>query len=57
MMDIVVLRSKLSEIHFAGNPEARAVPTLRKPIQNAHVIESDAPITRYAITPLRTHPI
>jgi hypothetical protein len=56
-MDIVVLRSKLSEIHFAGNPEARAVPTLRKPIQNAHVIESDAPITRYAITPLRTHPI
>jgi hypothetical protein len=57
MIDIVVLRSKLSEIHFARNPEARPVPTRRKPRRNVGVIESDAPIARYAIAPLRSRPI
>jgi hypothetical protein len=53
MMDIVVLRSKLSEIHFAGNPEARDVPTRRKPVRDACVIEVDATLTHYAIGPYR----
>jgi hypothetical protein len=53
MMDIVVMRSKLSEIHFAGNPEARGVPTRREPMREAGVIELDATITRYAVAALR----
>jgi hypothetical protein len=53
MMDIVVMRSKLSEIHFAGNPEARDVPTRRKPVRDACVIEVDATLTHYAIGPYR----
>jgi hypothetical protein len=57
MMDIVVMRSKLSEIHFAGNPEARGVPTRRKPMRETGVIEADATITRYAVAPLRSRPI
>jgi hypothetical protein len=57
MMDIVVMRSKLSEIHFAGNPEARDVPTRRKPMRETGVIEADATITRYAVAPLRSRPI
>jgi hypothetical protein len=52
-MDIVVLSSKLSEIHFAGNPEARDVPTRRKPVRDACVIEVDATLTHYAIGPYR----
>jgi hypothetical protein len=39
MMDIVVLRSKLSEIHFVGNPAAKDVPTSFGRMQNACSLE------------------
>jgi hypothetical protein len=42
MMDIVVTCSKLSEIHFAGVPEARDVPTERRTMQDALLIDVEA---------------